>query len=53
MPEPNEPMEHVAQEGQVSPGLEQTVESCESALRYEKPTIRKVDESRHGDFWCD
>jgi hypothetical protein len=49
----NEPLEQLSQENQTSLGLEQALEKCESASHYDKPIIRKVDESRHGDFWCD
>ncbi|HJN15982.1 MAG TPA: hypothetical protein QGH10_10845 [Armatimonadota bacterium] len=34
-------------------GCDQHTAETPEAPKREKPSIRKVDESRHGDFWCD
>ena len=53
MPRSNELMEQSPQESQADLGSDRVSQECEPASDYDKPTIRKVDESRHGDFWCD
>ncbi len=48
-----EPIEPSLQEEQADSAAERLPEPGQPTPQYDKPTIGKVDESRHGDFWCD
>ena len=53
MPDSIEPIEQSSPAVQADRDPEPVVAEAQPEAAYDKPTIRKVDESRHGDFWCD